>query len=104
MRPQGRSLPPRPTTSDTVGRLGRWSRSTSMPGGLSRACWSGRSKIGRASCRERVWIAGVVGCLKKKVGSTWLGYEAELPDAARALRLPEVLEPEGRPRGRGVVV
>src|SRR3989441_11914100 len=33
MRPQRRSLPPRPTTSDTVGRLGRWSRSTSMPGG-----------------------------------------------------------------------
>ncbi len=42
--------------------------------------------------------------LARRRGSPWLAYVAALPGAARAPRLPEVLEPEGRPRGTAVLL
>src|SRR5439155_1154672 len=44
------------------------------------------------------------GRLARRFRSPWLAYAAALPGAARAPRLPEVLEPEGRPRGMAVLL
>ena len=48
-----RSRPPRPTTSATVERLARWSRSTLTHGESSRGCWSGRSGTARGRRHDR---------------------------------------------------
>jgi len=42
--------------------------------------------------------------LARRLGSPWLAYVAALPGATRVLRLPEVLEPEGQPRGTAVLL
>src|SRR5438874_11389701 len=49
---------------------------------------SQRLQIGRASCRERVEIAGVAGSLKKKVGNV----ERENIDTRASMRLTQQLQ------------
>lgn len=46
----------------------------------------------------RAWLARSA----RRLGSMWLAYAAALP--ARARPLPEVIEPEGRPRGTAVLL
>ena len=48
----------------------------------------------------RAWL----GRYARRLRSTWLAYAAAMPGAARAPRLPEVLEPEGRRRGTAVLL
>src|SRR5207247_9522185 len=47
----------------------------------------------------RAWL----GRYARRLRSTWLAYAAAMPGAARAPRLPAVLEPEGRRRGTAVL-
>src|SRR5207244_11643583 len=78
---------------------GRWGRSAlaavlTTPA-LRRAAFAPLRLVGGAR-----WVRR----LARRLGSPWLAYVAALPGAARAPRLPEVLEPEGRPRGTAVLL